>query len=314
MFLEYIKEVRPDLSKGSQLSYSQQIAKVAQSNKIKESATPLFFITRMTNKAMRDRSLKFITKGTDSLQSKNMMLSAVRVILLPHKDQLEEKKYRNLFNNIREVGKKLREQIQEHNGENELSSKEVEAFKTSWEDITEYVEKFHSLTPTSDRDYIILNLILNNYEEKDDIKYYVLLRTVEYATLHIWAHRKKPPNDHKNYIWLPRNSLYIQHSKTTGGIKALPDGSVRDQIAVKVYPVREDLMKKIKAYIKTNKLKHTQPLFYGEQDFKQVSSNLFGKIFKKLLRPLNPNLTIGMIRKIYTNRDLKNCHNIILYM
>jgi len=311
MFLEYVKEVRPDLSDGSQRAYSTQLGKVASANYMKESVTPLFFIQRLANKSVRDKTLSFITDTVDSLQSKNMRLSAVKVILIANKPHLEEGKYRRLLDSINTMGKGYRESINEKNGMNLLTEKEEEAFKTTWEEIAEYASSYHSINPTSDRDWIMLNLVLNNYEEKDGIKYNVLLRTVEYAGLHIWNYRKKPPNDHKNYIWIPKRSLYIQHSKTTGGIKAYANGVTREQIPNKTYPIREELILKIMEYIKHNKLKHTQPLFYGEIDYHQLSANLFGKIFKRLLTPLNPHLTIGMVRKIYSNRPLPELNQLV---
>ena len=169
----------------------------------------------------------------------------------------------------------------EDNGKNEKNEKELKAFETTWTDLEHFASTYHSLSSTADRDYIILNLLLNNYEVKDDIKYNVLLRTTEYATLHIWTTKRKPPDDHKNYIWLYKNLLYIQHSKTTGGIKT----SGR-QDRVKTYPSkRNDLMEKIKIYIKTNKLKNKQPLFWNERDT-PITSNHFGKIVKEFIKAI----------------------------
>ena len=62
-------------------------------------------------------------------------------------------------------------------------------------------------------------------------------------------------------------------------------------------------MEKIKAYIKTNKLKNKEPLFWNEANT-PLSNNYFGRIIKELLKPLNDHLTVGMIRKIYENRPL----------
>ena len=86
--------------------------------------------------------------------------------------------------------------------------------------------------------------------------------------------------------------------KLVGGIK-----TSGKQATSKTYPVAEKIMDKIKIYIKTNKLKNKQRLFWNENDT-VVSNNYFGKILKDLLKPLNDHLTIGMIRKIYENRPL----------
>jgi len=73
------------------------------------------------------------------------------------------------------------------------------------------------------RNYLILNLMLNNYIETDEIKYYTLLRRLEYASLYIWTSSKTPPCNKRNYIYLHGNELYIQHSKTTGGVRRVGD-------------------------------------------------------------------------------------------
>lgn len=305
MFYDYISEVRGDLSEGSKKAYATQLRRIAQANNLTK-ATPLTFITRMANKAVRNRTLDFITlpMSEQTLQGENLRLSAVKVVLTAEKDRIEEWKYDKLMKLLVQVGKDTREAITKKNGLNELNEKEEEAFKISWDEITEYANSYHSLNATADRDWILLNLILNNYEERDDIKYYVLLRTLEYADLRVWNYTKKPPSDHSNYLWIPKSKIYIQHSKTTGGIKSLGNGMTRDQAPMKSYPVRKELMDKIKSYIKTNKLKHSNHLFYTEFTQTPLSSNQFGKVFKKLLTPLNPYLTIGMVRKIYSNRPL----------
>ncbi len=296
-WIEYLNNVRPDLSSGSKRAYATQLVKISALNNLKETS-PLFLLNRLANKTIRDRTLKFIFGEINSNQTKNLRLAAVLSILKESKPSMEQKKYSKLFSTLKSTGTILREEITEANGKNEKSEEEIKAMTTTWEQLENFASSYHSLTPTADRDYIMLNLLLNNFEVKDDIKYNVLLRTIEYATLHIWTNKRKPPNDHKNYLWIAKNLLYIQHSKTTGGIK-----SNGRQLTYKTYPVSEALMEKIKAYIKTNKLKNKEPLFWNEANT-PLSNNYFGRIIKELLKPLNDHLTVGMIRKIYENRPL----------
>tara|TARA_R110002012_G_scaffold251208_1_gene429136 strand:+ start:715 stop:1728 length:1014 start_codon:yes stop_codon:yes gene_type:complete len=296
-WIEYLNKIRPDLSDGSRKAYATQLVRITGLNNLKETS-PLFLLNRLANKTIRDRTLKFIFGEVLNNQTKNLRVASVLAILKESKSNMEDKKYIKLFNTLKSVGTVLREEIQEANGNNEKNEKEIKAMTTSWDELEEFASSYHSLTPTADRDYIMLNLLLNNYEVKDDIKYNVLLRTIEYATLHIWTTKRKPPDDHKNYLWIAKNLLYIQHSKTTGGIKT--NGR---QAIYKTYPVSEALIDKIKIYIKTNKLKNKQPLFWNENNI-PLTNNYFGKIFKDLLKPLNDHLTIGMIRKIYENRPI----------
>ena len=296
-WINYLNEIRPDLSDGSMKAYATQLVRITALNNLKET-TPLFLLNRLANKTVRDRTLKFIFGDVESKQTKNLRVASVLAILKESKPNMESKKYHKLFTTLKSVGTELREEISEANGNNEKSEKEIKAMTTSWVELENFANTYHSLSPTADRDYIMLNLLLNNYEVKDDIKYNVLLRTIEYATLHLWTTKRKPPDDHKNYLWIAKNLLYIQHSKTTGGIK-----TSGKQATSKTYPVAEKIMDKIKIYIKTNKLKNKQRLFWNENDT-VVSNNYFGKILKDLLKPLNDHLTIGMIRKIYENRPL----------
>lgn len=296
-WINYLNEIRPDLSNGSRMAYATQLVRITTLNNLKET-TPLFLLNRLANKTVRDKTLKFIFGEVESNQTKNLRVASVLAILKESKANMESNKYIKLFRRLKDVGTELREQITEANGNNEKTEKELKAMTTSWEDLENFANKYHSLSPTADRDYIMLNLLLNNYEIKDDIKYNVLLRTIEYATLHIWTTKRKPPADHKNYLWISKNLLYIQHSKTTGGIKT----SGRQAI-FKTYPVAENIMDKIKIYIKTNKMKNKQPLFRNENNT-PLTNNYFGKVLKNLLKPLNDHLTVGMIRKIYENRPL----------
>ena len=302
MFSDYIQEVRPNLSQGTCKAYSHQLGRIAQFNNLKDKITPLFFITRLLNKSKRDKTLNFIMLPLESLQSQNMRLSATKLILIANKENFKEKDFNRFERLLNDSGKTIREEITRENGENVLNEKEEIAFKTSWDSITEFAKNYQSLSPTCDRDYVILNLILNNDELIDGVKYNVLLRVLEYASLRLWNHKRHPPDNHKNYLWMSKGQLYIQHSKTTGGVKAMSNDMVRAQDSVKTYPVSQPLMDSLNTYIKTNKIKHDTLLWDGGSG--GLTTNSFGKLFKKLLSPLNDFLAMGMIRKIYSNRPL----------
>ena len=296
-WLEYLERVRPDLSDGSRRAYSFQFDKILEEN-MKKAKTPLELLIRLTNKAVRDKSLEFITIKDSAKQGQNQRLAAVMTLLKANKESVDEKKYNNLLSLLQSVGVSIREEISTDNGENKKNEKEEEAFKTTWSSLEEFASAFHSLTSTAARDYIILNLLLNNYIINQGIKFNVLLRTIEYSSLRLWNKKGKPPADKQNYLWVPKNQLYIQNSKTTGGITA--KGL---QAVLKTYPVLDSLMDKIKIYIKTHKLKHLNALFYADNDKdKSLTTNYFGRIFNELLSPLSDNMTIGMVRKIYENR------------
>ena len=306
-WIDYFDMIRPDLSEGSRRAYVHQAIKVANYNNLPD-ATPLNLMNRLANKTKKDKTLDFITIKDSSKQSQNQRLASIASILKANEEDMDKKKYNTLHSTIKSVARTIRDEITMDNGENKKNEKEEEAFKTTWSELETFAESYHSLNSTADRDYIILNLLLNNYIIKDDttshipeggIKYNVLLRTVEYSSLYIWTNKKKPPLDHKNYIWIPNNKLYIQHSKTTGGIKA-----VGTQATYKEYPIREGIMDKIKIYMKTNRMKNKDPLFLGDKKQGIISTNYFGKIVKTLLSPLGEHFTIGMIRKMYENRPL----------
>ena len=178
--------------------------------------------------------------------------------------------------------------------------------RVTWDELGKFAKDFKPSLDSSTgmRDYLILNLMLNNYQEKENIKYYVLLRVIEYASLFIWTNRKKPPNNKQNYIWLFKNQLYIQHSKTTGGVMRVGDAVV-NQPSFKTYPLNEDIKKFLLTYIKKFKIKNNQPIFYNDKGTKQIDNNFFSKILKELLKSFGNNMSSTMLRKIYENRKIE---------
>lgn len=303
-YQKYLEEIRPDLSNQSRKLYANQLNTITLDNNLKD-FNPLKLIIRLTNKALRNKTLDFITLDGGN-QTKNQRLSAVRNVLESHKNEIEKKKYDNLTKLISSVGDSLRNEISIKAGTNIKSEDETNNMIVTWDELGKFAKDFKPSLDSSTgmRDYLILNLMLNNYQEKENIKYYVLLRVIEYASLFIWTNRKKPPNNKQNYIWLFKNQLYIQHSKTTGGVMRVGDAVV-NQPSFKTYPLNEDIKKFLLTYIKKFKIKNNEPIFYNDKGTKQIDNNFFSKILKELLKSFGNNMSSTMLRKIYENRKIE---------
>ena len=299
----YLHEIRPDLSQQSIKLYSHQLNKITQDNNLND-FNVIKFITRLTNKAMRNKSLNFIMLD-GSNQSKNQRLSAVRNVLEANKDALDKKKFDNLMTLISTVGDKIRNEISQKAGTNIKTKDEEENMKVTWNELSEFAKDFKPSLDSSTgmRDYLILNLMLNNYEEIDEIKYNVILRVIEYASLFVWTNKRNPPNNKRNYIYLHNNQLYIQHSKTIGGVRRIGTTIVQ-QKPLATYKLNPKIKDFIKLYIKKNKIKNNEPLFYNDKGTEQIDNNYFSKILKGLLSKFGNNMNSTMIRKIYENRTL----------
>ena len=90
-WINYLEQIRPDLSSQSIKLYGSQLNTITHNINLND-FNPLKFIQRLTNKAIRNKTLDFITlDGSD--QSKNQRLSAVRNILEANKEALDTKKY-----------------------------------------------------------------------------------------------------------------------------------------------------------------------------------------------------------------------------
>ena len=305
---DYLTEIRPDLSIQSRKLYASQLNTIMRDNNL-TNFNVLKFIQRLSNKAMRNKKLDFITlDGSD--QSKNQRLSAVRNILEANKESLDVKKYNKLTELISSVGDVLRHNISAKAGTNIKTEDEANNMNVTWKELGKFAKEFSPSIDNSTgmRDYLILNLMLNNYEEKDGIKYYVLLRVIEYASLYLWSNRKPPPANKQNYIWLAKDSLYIQHSKTTGGVRRVGDTIVK-QPSSKMYPLNPDIKAFLLKYIKKFKIKNNTPIFYNDKATNQIDTTYFSKVLKQLLSSFGSNMNSTMLRKIYENRTIDETLN-----
>ena len=114
----------------------------------------------------------------------------------------------------------------------------------------------------------------------------------------LWTNKKQPPADSNNYIWLDKSKLFIQHSKTTGGVKRIKDVIVQ-QPKNKIYSLSPRITEIIKMYIKSNKLKNGDSIF-------NTNSATFSKILINLLKKFGDNVNSTMLRKIFENREIKD--------
>ena len=302
-FKQYLEEIRPDLSIQSRKLYANQLNRIMMNTTLTE-FNIMKFITRLVNKAKRDKSLDFITLD-GSNQTKNQRLAAVRSLLEANKQALDEKKYNNLYNLLSEVGDDLRNKISSKAGTNIKNEDEEKNMVVSWNELGEYAKNYKPdvIDLNGMRNYLMLNLMLNNYEEKDELKYYVLLRVLEYASLYVWSNRKAPPADKRNYLYLHRNQLYIQHSKTTGGIRRVGN-TTTNQKSLATYPLNEKVKEFALKYIKKFKLKNGDPLFKNDKNTEQIDINYYSKILKELLSKFGDNMNSTMLRKIYEIRKI----------
>ena len=302
-FKEYLEEIRPDLSIQSRKLYANQLNTIMMNTTLTE-FNMMKFIMRLVNKAKRDKTLDFITLD-GSNQTKNQRLAAVRSLLEANKEAIDIKKYKNLYNLLSEVGDDLRNKIASKAGTNIKTEDEENNMTVSWNELGEYALNYKPdvIDLNGMRNYLMLNLMLNNYEEKDELKYYVLLRVLEYASLHVWTNRKAPPVDKQNYLYLHHNQLYIQHSKTTGGIRRIGDTTTK-QKSLATYPLNEKVKEFALKYIKKLKLKNGDPLFLNDKNTGQIDTTYYSKILKELLSKFGNNMNSTMLRKIYENRKI----------
>ena len=307
-WIDYLDEIRPDLSIQSKKLYAHQLNKILWNNGLNDFNVEKF-IYRLANKALRNKSLDFITlDGSD--QTKNQRLSAVRNILEANEGKITPKKYINLSQLITKVGDEIRNAISNKAGTNIKTADEEQNMTASWDEINNFVLTY---TPpleskTGLRDNLILNLILNNYIEIDDIKSYILLRVIEYASLRIWNNRKPPPDNGQNYIWIYKSVLYIQHSKTTGGVRRV-GASIVPQTKLKTYDISPDILQMIKNYIKHLKLKNNEYIFKNDKETGVIDTSYFSRILKTLLKQFGANINSTMLRKIYENRPISKTLN-----
>tara|TARA_R110000796_G_scaffold12500_1_gene41251 strand:+ start:655 stop:1644 length:990 start_codon:yes stop_codon:yes gene_type:complete len=305
---KYFNEIRPDLSTQSKKLYGKQLDKVFINSKMKK-FDPLKLTIRIVNQSIKNNNLNMIILEEGGLQSQNQRLSAFRNMLENNEKDIPKIKYDKVSKMITDAGNNIRNEISNIAGKNKKSPEE-EINMVPWEKLTEFVESMPDSTKVELRNKFMLNLMINNYKVIDNQKYNVLLRVIEYQTLILWTNKKSPPDDKQNYLWIREKPiLYIQHSKTIGGVKRVGSESV-EQIKLKTFPISENVIDILKKYIKQYKIKNKGILFVGPEG--EVMKNpYFRNIISTELKSLAPNITSTIIRKIYENREitLKNAND-----
>lgn len=306
--IEYFNEIRPDLSDKSKKLYGGQLEKIFLNSKMK-----LFDAIKLTKRVI-SQSIK--NKNLDMVlldgakQTQNQRLSAFRNLIEANESSITKNNYSKISKMVSQVGDELRTSISETAGLNIKTEKEEENM-VKWEDLIKFVEDMPSNSDIELRNKLILNLMVNNYVLIGEDKYNVLLRIIEYSSLRLWTNKKKPPDDKQNYLWLKEgnNLLYIQHSKTTGGVKRIKDVIV-DQVKVKTFPISDNVITLLTNYMSVYKIKNKGPLLLNNSKLGELDESFFRKIVTNTLKPLAPNITSTIIRKIYENREiyLKNAN------
>ena len=288
---KYFDEIRPNLSTQSKKLYGKQLEKVFIYSKMKK-FEPLKLTIRIVNQSIKNKNLDMIILEEGGLQSQNQRLSAFRNMLENNEKDIPKIKYDKVSKMI--------------------TDKEINMIP--WENLTEFVENMSDNTKMELRNKLILNLMINNYKVIDNQKYNVLLRVIEYQTLNLWTNKKPPPNDKENYLWLKELPiLYIQHSKTIGGVKRVGNESV-EQVKLKTFPISKNVIEILKKYIKEFKIKNKNILFFGP-DGEVMKNPYFRNILTTELKTLAPNITSTIIRKIYENKEitLKNANDKMIF-
>tara|TARA_R110000868_G_scaffold301770_4_gene562178 strand:+ start:86 stop:1087 length:1002 start_codon:yes stop_codon:yes gene_type:complete len=297
----YFVEIRPNLSLQSKKLYGKQLEKIFENSKMKI-FNPLKLSNRIINQSLKNKNLNMVLLNEGGLQSKNQRLSAFRNMIENNKNNIAQIKYDKIIQLITDTGNNIRNEISTIAGLNEKTPNE-EINMVKWEAITNFAENMPTDSKNELRNKLILNIMVNNYKVINNQKFNVLLRIVEYNTLHLWTNKKKPPLDKINYLWLKEDPvLYIQHSKTTGGIKRVGEKTV-EQVKFKTYPISNNVIKILKMYVRDFKIKNKSILFMGS-DGEIMKSPYFRSILTNELKSLAPNITSTIIRKIYENREI----------
>ena len=310
--IEYFNEIRPDLSDKSKKLYGGQLEKIFLNSKMK-----LFDAIKLTKRvisqSIKNKNLDMIILEEGGLQSQNQRLSAFRNMLENNEKDIPKIKYDKVSKMITDKGNDIRNEISSIAGKN-VKTNDEEINMIPWEKLTEFVENMPDNTKMELRNKLILNLMINNYKVIDNQKYNVLLRVIEYQTLNLWTNKKSPPNDKQNYLWLKEKPLlYIQHSKTIGGVKRVGNESV-EQVKLKTFPISTNVIEILKKYIKEFKIKNKNILFFGP-DGEVMKNPYFRNILTTELKTLAPNITSTIIRKIYENKEitLKNANDKMIF-
>ena len=312
--IDYFDRIRPDLSEKSKILYAAQLEKIYDNSKM-PIFNPIKLVKRVVNQSLQHKNLEMVLLRDGALQTQNQRLSAFRNLIEANEKEFTVDKYRKIYDMISLVGENLRESISLQAGLN-IKTKNEEENMVSWEELTEFVKNMGQGTDVELRNKLILNLMVNNQSKIGNTDFNILLRIIEYSTLKLWLNKRKPPDDKNNYLWLLDGVgvLYIQHSKTTGGVKR-QKGNIVPQVKLKTFTISKNIIELLDTYIKVYKIKNKSDLFLNDSKLDIMDNSYFRYMITKELKPLAKNITSSIIRKIYDNRtiDFENGNDKLQY-
>ena len=302
--VDYFHTIRPDLSDTSKTLYAAQLEKIYEHSNM-PIFDPIKLVKRVVNQSLLHKNLDMVLLRNGALQSQNQRLSAFRNLLEANEKDIAEIKYKKVYDMISSVGENLRESISLQAGLN-IKTKNEQENMVSWNELTEFVENMVVENDVALRNKLILNLMINNHSKLGNTEFNVVLRVIEYSTLKLWTNKRKPPQDKHNYLWLLDGVgvLYIQHSKTTGGVKR-QKGNIVPQIKLKTFTISQNIIDLLVKYMKVYKIKNKEDLFLDDSKLKPMDNSYFRNMIVKELKPLAKNITSSIIRKIYDNRPIE---------
>ena len=322
VYLEFLKNTSPKLSKCSHTLYSRALSFIAVENDL-INLEPKQLALKLSKEVLTNSNFKTIV-GEDTSGNQNIRLSAFRNLVEPFKDDLEQEvsciSYQTLNTLLSKKGSHIRKQMSERKKDEDKNVDEVLKEKNNWKKcqmITinhnqKYDVIFNRFLKTNEipdyqtlRDAVIANLYCNNVHKFQDVNVYVILHN-EYKTCHLWIHPEKPPEDKNNYFWINtltnNHMIVIQKSSTVGGIRRVPDGSGGTKIVpsekVKMFRLSKLIASQI-LFIKTTfNERCDRPFFKNDLRDGPINDQKWGRIMNKLFHTISTTATCKTIRKI----------------
>ena len=325
VYMEFLKQTAPKLSKCSHQLYSRALSFIAVENEM-VNLKPKDLALNLSKKVLTDSNFKIIV-GEDTSGNQNIRLSAFRNLVEPFRDNLEQEiscvSYQALNNLVSKKGCHIRKQISERKKDEDKNSEEVLKEKNNWKKLQVIVQNhnrkydviFERFLKTNEipdymtlRDCVITNLYCNNFHKFENMNVYVILHN-EYKTCHLWINEQPPPEDKTNYFWINlltnEHYIVIQKSATVGNIRRVPDGEggtkiieneTRKSFRLSSYIARQLL------FIKTTFNERTdRPFFKNDLRDGPINDQKWIRIMNKLFYSLSTTSTCKTIRKIFQN-------------
>lgn len=322
VFLEFLKNTAPKLSKCSHKLYSRALSFIAVENDM-INLTPKQLAMKLSKEVLTQSNFESIV-GNDTTGNQNIRLSAFRNLVEPFKDDLEEEvscvSYKTLNNLLSKKGSHIRKQISERKKDEDKNMDKVFKEKNNWKKcqmITinhnqKYDVIFNRFLKTNEvpdyitlRDAVIANLYCNNIHKFQNLSVYVILHN-EYKTCHLWISHEQPPEDKTNYFWIntltQNHFIVIQKSGTVGGVRRVPDKNGGTKV-IPNEPIKMfRLSKKIAAqilFIKTTfNERCDRPFFKNDLRDGPINDQKWQRIMNKLFHTISTTATCKTIRKI----------------